>query len=71
VGWAGYPLLINFKNIYPSIDIKRVIVLENRRTEEYNEKSLKLLSLIVFLWDFFLIFKIWYLVLPGAQGSKG
>jgi hypothetical protein len=24
-----------FKNIYPSIDIKRVVVLENRRTEKY------------------------------------
>jgi hypothetical protein len=29
--------LINFKNIYPSIHIKRVVVLENRRTDEYNE----------------------------------
>jgi hypothetical protein len=63
-GGQGTPVLFNFKNIYPSIDIKRVVVLENRRTEEYNERSLKHLSLIVFLWDFL---KIWYLVLPGAQ----
>jgi hypothetical protein len=42
------PFLINFKNIYSSIDIKRVVVLENRRTEEYNERNLKHLSLIVF-----------------------
>jgi hypothetical protein len=44
-----------------SIDIKRAVVLENRRTEEYNERSLKL----YFLWDFF---KILYLVPPGVQG---
>jgi hypothetical protein len=62
------PFLINFKNIYPSIDIKRVVVLETRRTYKYNERSLMHLSVIVFLWDFF---KIWYLVSPGAQGSKG
>jgi hypothetical protein len=38
-GWGGQgtPFLINFKNIFPSIDIKRVVVLENRRTEEHNE----------------------------------
>jgi hypothetical protein len=66
------PFLINFKNIYPSIDIKRIVVLENRRTEEYNERSLKHLSLKYFFYGIlFLIFKIWYLVLPGAQGSKG
>jgi hypothetical protein len=55
------PFLINFKNIYPSIDIKRVVVLENRRTEKYNERSLKHSSLMDFLGDFFFfIFKIWY-----------
>jgi hypothetical protein len=59
--------LINFKNIYPSIDIKRVVVLENRRTEEYNERSLKHLSLIVF-YGIFLKFGIWY---SQEQGSKG
>jgi hypothetical protein len=35
VGREGVPFLINLKNIYPSsIDIKRVVVLENRRPEE-------------------------------------
>jgi hypothetical protein len=61
-GWGGQGVLINFKNIYPSIDIKRVVVLENRRTEEYNERSLKHLSLNSFFMGFFLILKfgIWY-----------
>jgi hypothetical protein len=56
------PFLINFKNIYPSINIKRVVVLENRRTEEYNERSLKHLSLSLnsFFMGFFLKFGIWY-----------
>jgi hypothetical protein len=59
VGWAGYPPFSSISKIScPSIDIKRVVVLENRRTEEYNERSLKHLSLV--FYGIFKKFGIWY-----------
>jgi hypothetical protein len=51
-GWGGQDSPLSISKIF-TLQLILVGVLENRRTEEYNERSLKHLSLIVFLWDFF------------------